>query len=82
MVREDKEKLCIDLTDEEIKILTKERFRTIVRRKVLNLAIKEMNEVMDKHSKSQYLQSSSFKTANYLLQAGISTIVSIKEQHP
>ena len=67
LVESDKKKIGFDLEDEEIGKLSKNKFKTIVQKKVSNFALSELNQLKSKHSKSNYLLSNSFKTASYLL---------------
>ena len=46
--------------------MSKTKFKTIVHKKVTNLALSELNQLKDKHSKSAYLASNSFEIAPYL----------------
>ena len=66
LVANDKVKIELDLSDEEIRKLSKTKFQTIVNSKVENFALSELNELKSKHSKSHYLKSTSFQTADYL----------------
>ena len=64
---QDKVALNINLTDEEIEEMSKAKFKKIVDYKIENYALQQLNELKSKHSNSQYLQLTSFKTATYLL---------------
>ena len=55
------------MTNEDIGKITKNRFKTVVKKKIENLALKELNKLKISHSKSWYLQSSSFKASSYLV---------------
>ena len=67
LVQDDKNKLELDLKNEEIMELSKSMFKTIVDKKIERYALIELNKMKMKHSKSGYLKSSSFKAASYLV---------------
>ena len=62
----DRKNVELDLDDLEISEMSKTKFKTIVNKKVTNLAIAELNKLKDKHSKSAYLKSDTFAMAPYL----------------
>ena len=64
--------LGLELSDEEIETLSKNKFKKFIQKKIENFALFELNELKLKHKKSQYLQSSSFKTAEYLVDSRFS----------
>jgi hypothetical protein len=66
LVTKDKQTIGLDLNDEEITSMSKGRFKNQVKSKVTNYALSELNAAKEKHSKSAFLHSSSFKTAEYL----------------
>ena len=59
--------LDLDISDEEIESISKNKFKKIVETKIDKYALQQLNAQKSKHSKSQYLQSASFKTAGYLI---------------
>ena len=63
----DKKVLNLDISVEEIEKISKNTFKKIVETKIDNYALQQLNALKSKHSKSQYLQSSTFKTAGYLI---------------
>ena len=63
----DKKVLNLDISVEEIEKISKNKFKKIVETKIDNYALQQLNALKSKHSKSQYLQSSTFKTAGYLI---------------
>ena len=65
LIGQDKTTLGLELTDEEIVSLSKNKFKNMVKKKVESYALMQLNELKRKHRKSQYLNSSSFKTAEY-----------------
>ena len=65
-VDKDRENIELDLENLEISKMSKTKFKTIVHKKVTNLALCELNQLKDKHSKSAYLASNSFAIAPYL----------------
>jgi hypothetical protein len=67
LVENDKKVLDLDISDEEIEKISKNKFKKIVETKIDKYALQQLNALKSKHSKSQYLQSSSFKTAGYLI---------------
>ena len=67
LVDNDKKVLNLDMSDEEIEEISKNKFKKIVETKIDIFALQQLNALKSKHSKSQYLQSSSFKTAGYLI---------------
>ena len=66
LLDDDKNTLGINLTDDEVKLLSRNKFKRIIRSKVEQFALSELNILKQKHSKSSYLHSSSFKTEEYL----------------
>ena len=67
LIGQDKITLGLELTDEEIVSLSKIKSKNMVKKKVERYALMQLNESKRKHSKSQYLNSSSFETAQYLV---------------
>ena len=67
MLDKDRETLFLDITDKEIENLSKFKFKRIIKMKVEEFALREMNLIKVKRRKSDYLHSSSFETAKYLL---------------
>ena len=67
LVQQDKSALGLELPDEDIKKLSKNRYKKLVEKKIENYALVQLNQLKMKHSKSGYLTSSSFKTQNYFL---------------
>ena len=49
-----------------IEQMSKTKFKAIVKEKVTDLPLRELNESKDKHRKSNYLYSSTFKSAPYI----------------
>ena len=70
----DKLSLGIDLVDEEIDALSKGKFKAIVKKSVEQFALTDLNKVKEKHSKSSYLNSSSFRTEKYLVDPSFSRL--------
>ena len=66
LIQKDKLKINLEISDTEIEEMSKGRFKNLIKRKVQILAISDLNEAKIKHSKSQYLNSKNFKTAQYL----------------
>ena len=67
LVENDKKVLNLDISVEEIEKISKNKFKKIVETKIDNYALHQLNALKSKHSKSQYLQSSTFKTAGYFI---------------
>ena len=65
LVENDRDIIGLDLKNEEIATLSKNRFKNIVKKKVMNLALSELNLLKRKHSKSGYLSSNTLKIAPY-----------------
>ena len=67
LVQQDMRAIGLDLSDDDIKKLSKNRFKNSVEKKIENLALVQLNQLKMKHSKSGYLNSSSFKPQNYFV---------------
>ena len=67
LVEQDMSAIGLELSDEDIKKLSKNRYKNIVGKKIENHALEQLNQLKMKHSKSGYLNSSSFKTQNYIV---------------
>ena len=67
LVRDDMNKLGLQLKNEEIMKMSKPKFKNVVDEKVNRYALIQLNKLKVKHSKSDYLKSSSFKTSSYLV---------------
>ena len=65
-MNDDKNTLGIYLTDDEVRTKSRNKFKEMMKSKVEQFALLELNLQKQKHSKSSYLHSSSFKTAEYL----------------
>ena len=46
--------------------MSKYKYKSAIKKKMLEFALFDLNEAKSSHSKSWFLSSSSFKTANYL----------------
>jgi hypothetical protein len=66
MVEADKEELGIGLTDEEIQGVSKEMFKTYIKKKAKINYLKHLNTLKSKHSKSEFLECSDVKMAEYI----------------
>ena len=66
LVESDKIELVITVSDEEIQGVSKEMFKTFVKKKVSAKYIQHLNDLKIKHSKSKYLECSILKMAEYL----------------
>ena len=72
LVEQDMVKLELNLSEQEISLLSKLKFKTIVDMKIERYALIELNKMKLKHSKSGYLKSSSFQPASYLVDSNFS----------
>jgi hypothetical protein len=72
LVEQDMVKLKLNLSKEEITLLSKQKFKTIIDMKIERYALIELNKMKAKHSKSGYLKSSSFQQASYLVDSNFS----------
>ena len=66
MVEADKEELGIGLTDEEIQGVSKEMFKSYIKKKTKINYLKHLNTLKSKHSKSEFLECSDVKMAEYI----------------
>ena len=66
LVEADKEELGIGLTDEEIQGVSKEMFKTYIKKKSKINHFKHLNTLKSKHSKSEFIECSDFKMAEYI----------------
>ena len=66
MIESDKKELDINMTDREIQGMSKQMFKTLVKKKVKASFIQHINSLKAKHSKSKYLECSELKTAEYI----------------
>ena len=66
-VQKDMADLDLQMSDQQIENVTKEKFREIIKRKTKILAVKHLSELKMKHSKTKNLDTSKLKTAEYLL---------------
>ena len=60
LVQENKEELQINLTDEDVSRMSKERFKVIVNKSVERRAVEYLNSIAMKHEKSMIIMSDSF----------------------
>jgi prenyltransferase beta subunit len=67
LVNADKDVLGIEIDDEEMRYLSKNKFEKYIENKIEKYALLQLNVLKAKHQKSQYLDSNSFKTAQYLI---------------
>jgi hypothetical protein len=72
LVEQDKIKLELDLPNEEITKLSKNKYKMMVDKKIERYALIQLNEIKRKHKKSGYLKSSSFEAARYLVDSRFS----------
>ena len=67
LVNEDKAVLGIEISDADIRNLSKNKFQKYIENKIEKYALLQLNVLKAKHQKSHYLDSSSFKPAQYLI---------------
>ena len=65
-IPKDKMDLNIQLSDENIKLMSQDKFRLLVTIKTKEKAIKYLNEVKSKHSKSSHVRLTKLQSAEYL----------------
>ena len=73
MVEADKEELGIGLTDEEIQVVSKEMFKTYIKKKDKINYLKHLNTLKSKHSKYEFLECSDVKMADYIKDPRLNT---------
>ena len=66
-VGKDRKEIDLKMTNDEICKISQEKFRGIVKIKTTNLAIKNLNEIKMKHSKTENLILSTFSLAKYFV---------------
>ena len=66
LVKEDKELINLEISEEDIKSMKKAKFRTIVRRKMRDAAYKSLNQVKENHSKINGLTYDKLEQTAYL----------------
>ena len=66
MIENDKNELKIQMEDEEIKNISKERFKSFVKSKVKIKHIENLNYLKKNHTKSKFLDCTQLKMATYL----------------
>ena len=66
LVESDKIELGISLTDNELQTISKTGFKNIVKKKIQSKYLSFLNELKVKHSKSENLECSTIKMAEYL----------------
>ena len=62
-MEKDKTAINLQLGDNQIKNMSQEKFRNIVKNKTISFAIKNLNEIKVNHSKSQNLQFTKLSAA-------------------
>ena len=63
----EKKAIGLEISEEKIQELSKTKFKSLTSKKIESYALVELNQLKMKLDKSDYLQSSSFKTAQYLV---------------
>ena len=65
-IKKEKAEMNLQLSDNKIRDISKEKFRELVKMKVKVLAIKHLNEMKIRHSKTKNLVCSELKSSEYL----------------
>ena len=65
-IKKDKMELNLQLSDNQIRSLSKDKFRGLVNMRTKVIAIKCLNEVKSKHSKSSHINLTNLQAAEYL----------------
>ena len=65
-IEKDKIELDIDLNDEDIKRISKYKFKKYLKKKIQTAALAYLNKLKMKHKKSSELQSKEIKCSEYL----------------
>ena len=73
IIESDKKELNINMTDEEIQGVPKETFKTFVKNKAKINFIKHLNTLKAQHSKSEFLECTDIKTAEYMTDRRLTT---------
>ena len=73
MIESDKRELNIDMTDKDIQGVSKETFKSLVKKKVKAKFIQNINSLKAKHSKSKYLECDDLKAAPYIEDSRLNT---------
>ena len=73
MIEADKKELNIDMTDKDIQGVSKQVFKSFVKKKVKSKFVQNINSLKAKHSKSKYLECVELKTASYIEDSRLST---------
>ena len=66
LIEADKTELKISLTDSEIQGVSKNVFKSFVKKKVAGNMVKYLNCIKQTHSKAKFLNCNEIKTADYL----------------
>ena len=73
LVNADKDELGIELTDEDIQGVSQEMFKTYVKKKVKVNYLKHLNSLKYKHYKSEFLECTDVKMADYIKDPRLTT---------
>ena len=72
LVEKDKELYDIKLSDEEVRIMSKHKFKTYIKQKSEELTLKYLSKLQQKHSKSKLLDMNDLTISQYLLDSRFS----------
>ena len=72
LVEKDKELYDIKLSDEEVRIMSKHKFKTYIKQKSEELTLKYLSNLQQKHSKSKRLDMNDLTISQYLLDSRFS----------
>ena len=66
-VRKHKKDIGLNISEEEIRSMSKDRFKSIVKQKIEKLGIEYLEKVKNSHSKTEFLNLKKFSPQEYLL---------------
>ena len=69
----DKDDLNLNLEDEEVQCIKKEKFRSLVKNRIDKFAAKYLIELKNAHSKTENIEFCGFKPAQYLMSKNLTT---------
>ena len=72
LVEKDKEQYDMNLSDDEVRVMSKQKFKTYIKQKSEELTVKYLSKLKQKHSKSRMLDVCDLTTSPYLLDSRFS----------
>ena len=73
-VKKDKKDIGLNISEEEIRSMSKDRFKSIVKQKIEKLGIEYLEKVKNSHSKTEFLNLKKFSPQEYLLSKTLKTV--------